>query len=398
MPVYAIDDLKVLELADERGEFLGRMLAGFGAEVIKVEPPEGSPSRRIGPFHRDERDPEKSLFFWHFNQGKRSVTLDLDDGQGQRMLKRLAEKADILIESHPAGYLPSRGLGYQTLAALNPRLIYCSVTDFGQNGPWAGYKGSDLVLMAMGGPTSHSGYAPDPATGQYAFPPMTPRMWHAYHFTGVVTMLNVMAAIHYRDATGEGQYIDASIHECVANANEFHTSNYLANQSFRGRRPQAPAMKARDGAYVMPFVAGRRGFDEVAAFLEKFGADGPLRDAKFAGDAYLNSPEGWAEFYRILGKFIKTQDSEPLFHAAQAAGLTWSPLRPPEDNLKDPHYAGRGNFAEVDYPELGLRLPDVSRGWVADHLDWNMSRRAPLLGEHNAEVASELGAAWPAPP
>jgi crotonobetainyl-CoA:carnitine CoA-transferase CaiB-like acyl-CoA transferase len=394
---FALEGIRVIELADEKGEFLGKLLAGFGADVLKVEPPGGSPSRRIGPFYGDAPDPEKSLFFWHYNQAKRGVTLDLDTEAGRRALERLALGADVLLETYRPGYLPSLGLGYADLKARNPGLIYCSLTDFGQDGPWAGYVGSDLVHLALGGPTSHSGYPRDPVTWEYPTPPMTPRMWHAFHFAGSVTMLNLLGAIHYRDQTGQGQYIDASVHEACANANEFHTSNYLADGSFRGRRPQAPTPRTGDGGYIMPFLGFRRAFfDQLLGFLKEWGFAKELEAPEFADDGYIISAEGQARMYEVVGRFVAQHPGEELFHSAQAAGLTWAPVRPPEVNLTDPHFRGRGTFAPVEYPELGVTLDDAAAGWVAPDLDWRTAPRAPRLGEHNRAVADELGLEeWP---
>ena len=401
MSAFALDDLRVLELTDHRGEFLGRLLAGFGADVIKVEPPAGSDSRTLGPFYQDSGDPEQSLFFWHYNYAKRGVTLDLETSEGRAALRALLPHADVLLESHPLGYLASLGLGYDDIREDHPALIYCSLSDFGQDGPWSQYVGSDLVLLAMGGPTSHSGYARDPETGVHPTPPMTPGPWHSLHFAGAVTMLNLLGAIHYRDRHGAGQYIDASIHEAVANGNEFHTSNYLADRSFRGRQPQAPAPQARDGRHVMPFHAGRKGYQELLDFIlldrdvDEPGIAEPLLDPRFDDDTFLLSPQGQAVMHDVTARYVAEYDSEDLFQRAQAKGLTWSPLRAPEDNLSDPHYVERGNFTEVEFPEVGATLTDAARGWVAEHLDWRTSPRAPRLGEHNDEVAEQFGIDWP---
>jgi crotonobetainyl-CoA:carnitine CoA-transferase CaiB-like acyl-CoA transferase len=252
------------------------------------------------------------------------------------------------------------------------------------------------VHLAVGGPTSACGYPRDPQTWAYPTPPMTPRMWHAYHIAGTVTMLNLLAAIYYRDATGEGQYIDASVHEACANANEFHTSNYLADGSFRGRRPQAPTPATADGRYLMPFIGFRLPeVQKYIAFLRRYGFGVELEGPEFADEGYVASAEGQARLYAAAAELAAAHSAEELFHAAQAAGLTWAPVRAPQDNLTDPHYVGRGNFATVEYPEHQAHLTDAARGWIAADLEWRTTPRAPLLGEHNAAVAAELGITWP---
>src|SRR5437879_5930086 len=138
-PTY-LGGTRVVEVADEQGEYCGRVLASLGADVVKVEPPGGSPTRLIGPFADDEVDPERSLYFWHYNLGKQSVVLDLDDEDDRERFRNLVDTADVLLESCPLGYLEERGIGYSELSARNPRLVHASITPFGRTGPWAGHQ------------------------------------------------------------------------------------------------------------------------------------------------------------------------------------------------------------------------------------------------------------------
>ncbi|MDE0206623.1 MAG: CoA transferase, partial [Candidatus Tectomicrobia bacterium] len=142
---------RVLDLSDERGILCGKILADLGADVIQIEPPEGSPARRLGPFYRDEPGPDSSLFWWSYAANKRSTTLNLHTADGRALLKRLLPTADFLVESAAPGELAALGLGYDELAAVNPALIVVSVTPFGQSGPYAGYQAPDLVGIGMAG-------------------------------------------------------------------------------------------------------------------------------------------------------------------------------------------------------------------------------------------------------
>jgi crotonobetainyl-CoA:carnitine CoA-transferase CaiB-like acyl-CoA transferase len=141
----------VLDLTDDRGELASMVLGDLGASVIKVEPPEGSPSRRMGPFLEGAPEPERSLLYFAFNRNKRSITLDLTSAAGRRVLLRLVEKAGFLIESARPGEMAELGLGFDALRQVNPRLVYVAITAFGQDGPHAGFAASDLTLAAMGG-------------------------------------------------------------------------------------------------------------------------------------------------------------------------------------------------------------------------------------------------------
>src|SRR5262245_6892806 len=166
----ALSGIRVIELADEQAEYCGLTLMGLGAEVIKVEPPGGSPTRRIGPFYEDQPGPERSLYFWQYNRGKRSVVLDLAKPADRERFLALVASADVLLESTPKGELDGLGLGAEALRAKHPTLITARVTPFGDQGPWAAFKASDLVHLALGGVMMNCGYDPAPG-GAYDLPP-----------------------------------------------------------------------------------------------------------------------------------------------------------------------------------------------------------------------------------
>jgi len=175
--------LRVIELADELGEYCGLLLAGQGAEVIKLEPPEGASTRRIGPFHDDCPDPERSLHFWAHNRGKRSVVCDLGTVEGRSHAQRLIESADVLLDSTGGRTLAALGTSHCELRSRMPALITARITPFGDEGPWRDWRGSDLVHLALGGIMMNCGYDPDPS-GHYDLPPIAPQLWHAYYITG----------------------------------------------------------------------------------------------------------------------------------------------------------------------------------------------------------------------
>ena len=256
-------DIKAIELADEKAEFCGRLLAGAGADVLKIEPPEGSPTRKIGPFVDDVPDPERSLHFWHYNFGKQSLALDVATPAGAERLKELAAGADVLLESHPPGYLASLGLGYDTLSTINPRLVMASITPFGQTGPWKDWKGADIVHLALGGVMMVTGYDPTPE-GFYDTPPIAPQMWHANHIVGSQTLDAILGALLYRERTGRGQHIDASIHRAVScntgtdtTAWVFGRQGVLRQTARYGSSRMVPETLAttKDGRHILAFVS-----------------------------------------------------------------------------------------------------------------------------------------------
>jgi crotonobetainyl-CoA:carnitine CoA-transferase CaiB-like acyl-CoA transferase len=167
-PPTALGHLSVLEVVDDVGEFCGKMLADMGADVVRVEPPEGAETRRIGPFLEDHPHPERSLHFWHYNTNKRSVTLNLDEPDDQALFKRLAGRADILVESMPPSYMDERELSYNDLRQINPRLIYVSISAFGRGGPRGGIEGGDLAGWASSGYMFTTGWKWHPPTRPWA--------------------------------------------------------------------------------------------------------------------------------------------------------------------------------------------------------------------------------------
>ena len=186
---------RVLELTDHKGEFCGKLLADMGADVIKIEPPGGQSTRTIGPFVDDVPNLNRSLNFWQYNTSKRGVTLNLETEDGRKLLKALVPRADIVLESYDPGYLPSLGLGYKDLERINPRLIVCSITPFGQEGPWARLKTSDLVQLAAGGIMGSTGYDDEDVAGG---PPMAPDGGHAWHMGCHYSYMAIMAALYLR--------------------------------------------------------------------------------------------------------------------------------------------------------------------------------------------------------
>jgi benzylsuccinate CoA-transferase BbsE subunit len=206
-PDLPLSPYRVLDLTNEQGYFCGKILADLGADVIKVEPPEGDPGRKIGPFFKDIPDKEKSLFFLAFNTNKRSITLNIQTHDGQEIFKRLVKTSDFVIESFAPGFMDKLGLNYSALKEINSRMIMVSITPFGQTGPRKDWKGSDIVEIAMGG-LSHITGSPDR-------PPVRVGIDQAHVVAGTQAAMGAMIAHYHREATGKGQYVDTSIQESV---------------------------------------------------------------------------------------------------------------------------------------------------------------------------------------
>jgi crotonobetainyl-CoA:carnitine CoA-transferase CaiB-like acyl-CoA transferase len=393
----ALTGIRVIEVAGPEGEWCGKLLADMGAEVIKVEPPSGDAGRAIGPFVDDQPDPDRSLFFWHYNTSKRSVTLDVESADGRRILRQLIDGADVLLETLPPSRAAALGLDYETLSATNPRLIQAALTPFGQTGPYvdAGYQTTDLVSMALGGPMQSCGY--DLVDGE--LPPVRPGQYHSYHTGSHYACIGILAALWERDVSGHGQYLDISAHASLAVTVEFASTFWeydrkvIRRQTGRhaGQQPTARTQHmAADGKYVnigLPYQ--QAAWEKLSAYLQENGmAEGlPLDELN---DQQKRFQMG-SVLMDILQVLTSSLTSTELFHLGQSMGMTWGAVRQPEDWLSDPHAADRGFFVEVEHPELHRAITYPGAPYKFNGSPWAISRRAPLLGEDNAAVYAGLG-------
>jgi crotonobetainyl-CoA:carnitine CoA-transferase CaiB-like acyl-CoA transferase len=394
VPTGPLHALRVLELADEKGAYCGKLLAANGAEVIKVEPPWGDPSRHYGPFVHDTPHPEQSLHFWHYNVSKRGITLDICMPEGAELLRQLVARVDMLVDATPIDLLRQHNLHYEELSAINPRLLMASITPFGQSGPYRDLKTSDLIHLALGGQMAICGYDPD-ASGQYDTPPIAPQMWHAYHIASHYAFLGLVGALCYRDRTGIGQYIDVSIHEACCSNTEFSMPFFMYNEmpvqrlTNRHAYPyvsQPDSYRAKDGLYVwagvMPSAPARR---NAVRFLVDMQAATPQLLQRFADDVWAAGVEARELLAGAIRTYIATHPAEEVYRAAQAHDLAWGVVRRPEDNLADAQFRAREAFAEMAHQGVGT-LPYTTAPWLSETTPWRLQHRAPLLGEHNVEV------------
>ncbi|CAN5201974.1 hypothetical protein BH09ACT6_BH09ACT6_04920 [soil metagenome] len=403
-----LSGIRVIELADELGEFCGRVLAGLGAEVIKVEPPAGEITRSYGPFYHDVEHPDRSLYFWHYNLGKQSISIDLDSSEGQAEFLQLCNSADIVIDTRHRDFLNERGIGAVTLREHNPGLLYARISPFGDDGPWADFVSSDLVHLALGGVMMNCGYDPTPL-GEYDTPPIAPQMWQSYHIAGELTVIQLLAALNYRLETGKGQSLVTSVHDAVSKNTETDVPSWLysrqeharmtSRHSFAVREGAVPTVnpnaRTKDGRWVLAYRTYLEGFggsiDQMLAVLREFGSEEDMADPKYAEPGVLSSPVNALHLQDVINRMVAgfTYDRD-IWKAGQAQGMTWAPVRRVEENLPEEHWRIRKTFSDVEYPELGETFSHVTGRWVTDCVDWKAGPRAPLRGEHGDAIRSRL--------
>lgn len=393
---------RVLDLTTERGLLCGQILGDLGADVIKVEPPGGSPARQLGPFHHDQPHPDRSLFWWAYNRNKRGVTLNLDTEDGRALFRRLAASAHFLIESENPGELAKRGLGYADLAALNPALVYVSITPFGQDGPKASDADSDLIILAASGPLV--------LTGDDDRAPVRVSVPQGYAHAGAQAAAAAMIAHHERQRSGKGQHVDVSAQQAAAQATQ---SGLLAAplgerdyQRLAGGAKMGPlnvqlVWPAKDGYVSIAFLFGsaiahftRRLMEWVC---EEGFCDAATRDQDWVamGKVFFGEPEALAEYERlkqILQSFTKSKTKAELLEVALKRGLLVAPLTTVSEVLRSEQLAARDYWQTLTHPELGatVRYPGPFAKFSASPLSYR--RRPPTVGEHNREIyCGELG-------
>jgi crotonobetainyl-CoA:carnitine CoA-transferase CaiB-like acyl-CoA transferase len=397
----ALQNIVVVEVGDERCEFAGLLLNSLGAQVIKLEPREGSPSRRLGPFTGPTPDPEHSLCFWRYNLGKKSVTLDIDHQSAQKVIDKLAMRADVIIDSGEGKAVNHRLGLYRKLREKNQSLLVCLTTPYGLDGPYCDFKASDLTQLAMGGVMAVCGYDPRP-DGTYDTPPIAPGMWHSYHLASEYAVVSIMAALNFRELTGEGQLIDVSIHEAVNTCTEVAMPTYIYAGMVVKRQTSRHAAhvltrpwlhRSADGSYVNATVTPfEREFRALVSLLDEAGIEHDLRSDAYADQKKRSSSRAQAHINELIDKLIGSMPAEVAFHKAQAKGIGWAYVRRPEENLEDRHFQARGSFAPIHQPETGRDLYyPASVATDGKERVMGPKGRAPHLGEHTREVLLSLG-------
>ncbi len=378
MPEHALSGLRVIELSHGiAASFAGKLLADYGADVIKVEPPDGDPVRRLGPFPDDLPDPEKSGLFLYLNPSKRSLTLDVTTISGRVVLRRLLAGTDVLIEDFPPGRTGTWELGYSDLRSQFPRLVYASVTPFGQTGPYRDFKGNALTAIAQGGVMYVTG---DPdreplATGG------EPAEWQG----GLQLWTAVLSALADRDRTGEGGSVDVSLAEAVAASDEYNTALYSFGGAIRRRfysrhvfAYPSDIFACKDGyVAVVPGAAGWP--DPMALVFEQpeLAQHELFTDAR---ERYMR----WRDFDELVLPYLLQHTAEEIVARAQELRLPFAFVPTPADLLESEHLAAREFWQEVAQSRAGrLRLPGAP--FLMSETPARAGR-SPLLGEHNAEI------------
>ena len=380
--------LTVLDLSEwVAGPYCTKLLADFGARVIKVERLGGDPARRMGPFPGDVPDTEAGGLFLHLNTNKDGIVVDLDSPEGVEIVRELARTADVVVESFSPGVLDDLGLGAASLLEANPDLIVTSITGFGQSGPYADWEMDELIAFAMGGPMNASG---NPAREPVKLVGNVIMMQ-----SGSTAATATLGALYWALETGEGQHVDVATFE-TQNGNLDRRRYYLLSYEYSGTvgeraavvgagRPAAGGrFMAQDGAEI---TTGRIWPDHIGRMVELL--DDPRLDQLWADKGMQVMADEPEYINELLGRWAAGRPARAAMREAQARGWPVVVVNDPRSLLGDDHLVGRSFFVEADHPAAGV-LTYTGAPWRIDGGGWALRHTAPLLGQHTDAVLSEL--------
>jgi crotonobetainyl-CoA:carnitine CoA-transferase CaiB-like acyl-CoA transferase len=398
-----LEPYRVVDLTNHRGQLCGQILGDLGADVILVEPPGGTDTRRIAPFRNGASDPEQSLAFWAWNRNKRSVMLDYEAPHGRDMLLRLIETADFVIESEQPGRMAELGLGYEDVRRVRPDVIYASISAFGQDGPKANWAVTDLMVLAASGPLVLS--------GDEARPPVRVAVPQGFLHAAADAAGAMLIANHYRARTGWGQHIDLSAQQSAAMA----TQSMILSVPFGDNElvRAAGGLKlgpldirlmwpAKDGFVSITFLFGTAIGPFTRRFMEWMHEEGYC-DNEMLNTDWLNftnlmlaDPGRWVPVYerskQIVENFTKSKTKRELLDGALERHLLIAPVTTTRDVVESEQLASRAYWQLLEHPELGqaFRYPGPFVKFSETPMEYR--RRPPLIGEHTREVlVDELG-------
>lgn len=376
-----------------------RLMGDLGADVLRIEPPEGSSTRMLGPFLNDTAGPENSLFWRAYNFNKRGITLDLETADGRDLFTRLVKSTDALFESFTPGYLASLGLDYERLAQVNPQLIMASVTPFGQTGPRAHWQGPDLVVWAMGGYQWMCG-DPDRPPVRISMPPQ------AFFHASVSAAVGVLIALQARYTTGRGQYVDESAQHCppwmLTHTYQFYEYQGVLlkragqwREGGSGKTRQRTVYPCKDGHVIYQGGGGQSGARTNRQIVDLMDQAGLAPDwlkaidwAKY--DMRSATQEEIDRRVEAFSAYFRTKTKAELLEIAVEKGIFMAPVNTFSDMLSYGQLQDREFWVQPPDSEESLSYPGAP--FKLDQTPWQIRRRAPHIGEHNQEVfCGELG-------
>ena len=386
-----LSDIRVLDFTGELGPYAAKLYAGLGADVIHLEPITGDPLRDIGPFYKGIPGKERSLQFLYYNVGKRGMALDLKKEKGQEIFVELCKGADVLLESFAPGFLENLGLSYDTLSAVNPKLVQTSITPFGSFGSYSDYPGCDLTCSALGGFLFLAGIENDK--------PVRVSDNQAYRMAEAYAAVGSSIALLFAKKTGIGQFVDVSCMESVGMALE-NAAQYwdLEGKLRRGRGKEAGTATihpCKDGFVAIVAIMGKNKvmWDPFVKWMKDEGVGDweVFDDDKWIDPAYRTSEEGYEIFCRIFEKFTMKHEKAYLYDHGQAHRVAITPVSNGKDLLENPQLKHHDFWKTLYHATLEGEVVYPGAPYDFGRLEWRLGNPAPAFGQHTAEVLEECG-------
>ena len=387
----ALSGLRVLDLSRVlAGPWASQTLADMGAEVIKIERPgAGDDTRGWGPpFAKDANgnDTTEAAYYLTANRGKKSLTIDITKPEGQEIVRNIAAQSDVVLENFKVGGLAKYGLDYATLSALNPKLVYCSITGFGQDGPYKDRPGYDFMIQGMGGLMSITG-APDSAPGGQ---PMKVGVAVADIFTGLYATIGILAALRHRDATGEGQYIDLALLDVQAAVLANQAMNYLTTGNAPGRLGNAhpnivpyEAFPSADGYLIL--AVGN--VSQFKSFCAVAGLDDLPADERYATNR--NRVANRDTLVPLIRQAMVLKTTDEWIAALEKANVPCGPINTLDRVFDNPQVKHRGLVKHLDHPTAGT-VPTVGNPIRFSKTPITDEKAPPMLGQHSDEILRKV--------
>ncbi|MDA8233353.1 MAG: CaiB/BaiF CoA-transferase family protein [Clostridia bacterium] len=382
-------NVRILELAGELGGYTGKLFANLGADVIRIELPDGDPTRHERPFIEGAPDKEKSIRYQYLNTNKRGVVLDLTKPEGKDIFYKLVKTADCLIEGFAPGYMDSLGLGYEQLNEFNPKLVYTAITPYGQNGPYKDYPYSDLISMAMGGFLFLAGNGDNK-------PCLAPDK-QSYFMADLYAAYGGIVAMYHADNTGEGQFVDVSVQESVATALE----NAIQTFDLEGKIRRAfGAVEAGTGTYLcqdgyvyMMAAMGTNSYlwDPVVKWLieEKIPDAELLSGKEWLDPNFRRIEQNKATFKRIFEHFSKQHTKNYLYVEGQKRKAVIYPVNSAKDVLENEQLLSREFFKKLAVEHLGKTVTYPGSPFRLEKMPWALKQSAPVFGQDTERILAE---------
>ena len=398
----AFEGLRVLDIAGPAGFYCTKLMADLGADVVRVDPPDGDKDYSPGPFlggEDGEPDQNQSLYRWHFHTNKRSILLDIESSSGRGVFDSLLSAADVLVDTYRPSEARALGLDGPRLRRAYPSLVHTTITGFGSDGPYMDYKATDIVALAMGGLMAITGFPEDP--------PNQLGGEQAYQMASLHAAVGTLLALLSRDLDGTGRDVQVAMQDCVsmatlqtANLNYYTWHGIVRSRTglshaFSGEQPPSETRRlprtlfaCKDGwiAYST-HAAPPLAWSNFVRWLSGYGALQELGDPRFEDPDVRRAEQ--ERISEVLADFAAQHTAKELYHSAQRLKLLCTPVQTVADLVEDEQLRDRGYFVDVEHPELGKTIIYPGAPYMLSETPWRLKRRAPLIGEHSFEVLTD---------